>query len=251
MQSSPFINTAQNVNINYNIADIGNRIVAYLLDELFKAAYFIIIYLILIAAIFSNFDNIDNTSNVQTILLIVVLVLLIAPIVFYNLYFPCFMQGQTPGKRIMGIKIVREDGSEASFGTYFVRWLLALIDFLIFSPLVGLVIMAVTQKRQRLADLIASTIVITTNQKITINQAILTQSTADYQPTFGQVLQLSDNVVRVISQTFELAKKNLNFETIAKLRHKIEKIIQEYHPELNDVQYVTTIIKDYHFFAEK
>jgi uncharacterized RDD family membrane protein YckC len=252
MQNSPFINTVQNVNINCNIADIGNRIIAYMLDGLFKSIYFGVIYLLIISVFFSNTITIANeTDDVLAIFSIIAALILFVPIVFYNLLFPYFMQGQTLGKRIMGIKIVKEDGIEANFGTYFVRWLVGLIDFRILSPLVGLVIMAVTEKRQRLADLVAGTIVISVNKHITVNQAILMQTNPDYQPTFGQVLQLSDNDIRTISQIFELSKKNIDFEAIAKLRHKIEEIIQEYKPELNDTQYVSTIIKDYQFFAEK
>lgn len=67
--------------------------------------------------------------------------------------------GFTVGKRLFGIKVVKEDGSECSLGSAFVRNLLELIDGL-FYYLVGFLVMAASDRRQRIGDRLAGTVVV-------------------------------------------------------------------------------------------
>jgi uncharacterized RDD family membrane protein YckC len=251
MENNSVINTVQNVNIDYNLADIGIRVVAYLLDGVFKILYFFILYFILFVVIISNTSFLKSAGETDFVLLFILIFIFLAPIAFYSVYFPMFMQGSTPGKAIMKIKIVREDGLQAGFGTYFVRWLLGLVDFQLISPLLGLVVMSTTKKHQRVADLIAKTIVITMRQSVDIQLTTISNFAENYQPVFGQVLRLSDKDIRIISQSFIIAKKQNDQNTIEKLRKKIEEIILEYHPEMTDTIYVATVFKEFHFFSEQ
>ncbi|MDR2122877.1 MAG: RDD family protein [Flavobacteriaceae bacterium] len=243
------INTSQNVVIDYNLADIGNRVLAKLLDNLFLIAYGVIFYFI-IWGILINSDGFLDPLIYDDWIWIIPFFIIAAPVVFYSLWAPYFMQGQTFGKKIMKIKIVKADGSEASFGTYFVRWLLGFIDSLFYN-MVGLITMASTQRRQRVADLIAGTVVISTKQTFHVDQTILSEIEENYQPKFTQVLQLSDRDLQIIKTALERARATVDIDLTRKLRNKIESVIHEYKPELTDIEYVETVIKDYQYFSQQ
>lgn len=70
-----------------------------------------------------------------------------------------FWDGYTVGKRIFGIKVVEEDGSECSLSSALVRNLLEFIDGM-FYYIVGLIAIAISDKRQRIGDRIAGTVVV-------------------------------------------------------------------------------------------
>lgn len=245
------INTSQNVIIDYNLATIGNRIVARLLDGVFIVAYLFIICLIILGIFFNgDFTLSSDYSNESEFWVIFLFIITVLPVFFYSLWAPYFMQGQTLGKKIMKIKIVRADGTEATFGTYFVRWLLNIVDSLFYN-IVGLVTMTATEKRQRVADLVAGTVVITIKQKVSVDQTVLYDIEEDYFPKFSQVLQLSDKDIGIIKTSLSRALKNGDYELIKKLRNKIESVIFEYKPEMSDEEYVDTVLKDYQYFSQQ
>lgn len=80
------------------------------------------------------------------------------------IYFTYFegTSGQTIGKNLTHIKVIKEDGSKCDFGSAFIRSLLRIIDHLPFLYLLGIILIATTDKRQRLGDMLAKTIVVKT-----------------------------------------------------------------------------------------
>ena len=68
--------------------------------------------------------------------------------------------GQTVGKRAMNIKSVREDGKQLTYTDAFIRNILRIVDSLPFAYLLGLILVAVTEKNQRIGDMIARTVVV-------------------------------------------------------------------------------------------
>jgi uncharacterized RDD family membrane protein YckC len=244
------INTSQNVVIDYNLADIGNRVLARLLDGVFIAVYVVIVYVIFFGLLVNNMGALTFLNETDDPWWLTIFFVIALPAVFYSLWAPYLMQGQTFGKRILKIKIVKADGSEAGFGTYFVRWLLNIVDSLFYN-IVGLIVMGSTQRRQRVADLVAGTVVISTQQTVHVDQTILSEIDENYQPKFTQVLQLSDKDLQIIKTLLERAKSTMDFDLVRKLRNKIESVIHEYKPELTDIDYVETIIKDYQYFSQQ
>ncbi|MCL1868313.1 MAG: RDD family protein [Paludibacter sp.] len=242
----PQINTAQNVNINYSLASIGARIGARLLDGLFVGIFSFIVILALVA-IAENISALGRETG--TIAIVITLLALFLFISLYQILFPYFWEGQTPGKRIVGIRIVREDGAEATFGTYFVRWLLGIVDSFFYN-MVGLITMIASEKHQRVADLVAKTVVIST-QVQHLYQPDFERIAQVYNPVFSQVLRLSDKDVQIISQTYNRACAINDVETIKKLREKIEQTISEKNELMNDRAYIETVLRDYHYFTEK
>ena len=69
------------------------------------------------------------------------------------------LKGQTVGKMVLGIKVVKKDGTPISWGESVIRNLLRIVDGLFFY-LVGIICIAVTPNKQRVGDMAASTLVV-------------------------------------------------------------------------------------------
>jgi len=82
--------------------------------------------------------------------------------VLWLVYFSYFegTSGQTIGKRVVHVKVVKEDGSKCDLGSALIRNILRIIDHLPFLYILGIILIAVTNKKQRLGDMLAKTIVV-------------------------------------------------------------------------------------------
>jgi uncharacterized RDD family membrane protein YckC len=78
----------------------------------------------------------------------------------YPVLFELLMRGQTPGKKVLGIAVVNDDLSPVTLGTSLVRNLLRTVDFLPLFYLGGVITMLCNRRFQRLGDLAAGTLVI-------------------------------------------------------------------------------------------
>jgi uncharacterized RDD family membrane protein YckC len=241
------INTTQNVAINFNAASVGDRILGYVLDIIVKAAYGIFIYFIFFYWL--EIDNLIAGDDFWSQRALQVLFYL--PVAFYSLAFESLFEGQTVGKRIMKIKVIKIDGYQAGFGDYFIRWLMRLIDISISMGLIGLISMLVSKKIQRLGDMAAGTAVISLKNNISINHTILQEIENDYVPTYPLVIKLSDNDMRIIKETFESSLRAADFVMISKLQQKVEAVTGIKSISSNATAFVDTIIKDYNYYTQK
>ena len=243
------INTSQNVNVNFNVASIGERMLAFIIDTLIKVAFMILILYVLNKLL--NFDKYFDTLDPWSIMAILSLITLPAHI--YTLAFESLMEGQTPGKRLMKIKVVKIDGYQASFGDYIMRWVFRLIDIFSFSGIVGLVSMIVSNNNQRLGDMATGTAVISLKNNINISHTILENLNEGYVPTFPQVIGLSDNDMRIIKNNFVKASAINDRTVITRLTEKIRELLKiDFETQkMTEREFITTIIKDYNFYTGK
>jgi uncharacterized RDD family membrane protein YckC len=82
----------------------------------------------------------------------------------YPVLFELLARGQTPGKKLLGIAVVNDDLSPVTLGTSLIRNLLRTVDFLPLFYLAGIVTMLTNRRFQRLGDLAAGTLVISTSK---------------------------------------------------------------------------------------
>ena len=240
------INTTQNVNINFTAATVGERISASVLDLLIKIAYCIVIYGIFFYAIGLDkwMESLDVWAKGA------VFTLFFFPVMIYSITLESIFEGQSFGKKIIGTKVVKIDGYQASFGDYLIRWIFRMIEGSYILAGIGLVAIASSKKTQRLGDMAAGTAVITLKSKITINSTILEEIGDEYVPTYAAVIKLSDNDMRIIKDTFVLAKSKNDYETISKLRQKIEQVCEIKNQSGNDNDFLKTVLKDYNFYTQ-
>lgn len=240
------INTTQNVTINFSSASVGERIAAYFLDLLVKAAYFFFIYFVFfyLLSLNSVLSQLDNWSQMA------VLMVFALPVVFYSLAQEYMLEGQTLGKKIVKIKVVKIDGYQASFVDYLIRWLFRIIDISMTSGIIGLVAMVVNKKTQRLGDISAGTAVITLKSKISISHTILEDIGEEYQPKYPMVIKLSDNDARIIKETFNAALKKSDYEIIDKLTKKIEEVTGIKNDLESKKEFIKVVLKDYNYYTQ-
>jgi hypothetical protein len=182
--------------------------------------------------------------------LIVVYVLFSLPIFLYNLLFEVLMNGQSPGKYFLHIRVTKIDGSKPTFGSYLIRWMLRLIDISMASGSVALLTILLNGKGQRLGDLAAGTTVISEKKQITINDTLNVDLKENYTPTFPQVTLLNDTDVQTIKNLYKTALKKKNYVTINALKDKIIELT-EIKTNLRSVDFVDTIIKDYNYYTQE
>ena len=232
------INTTQNVKINFTSSGVGERLLAFIIDNVIKIGY-----LYLVAYLFGAFDNMDQWSQIG------LNTLLSFPVMFYTLILESIMDGQTIGKRLLKIRVVKIDGYQATLSDYVVRWFFRIVDIYLFG--LGFFIMVFSKKTQRLGDLAAGTAVILLKDKANISQTILEDLRQDYKPFYPTVIKLSDNDARIIKDTFVTAKANSDYKTLIKLREKIIEVAQITNVKHNrDVDFIDTILKDYNYYTQ-
>lgn len=144
------VETPEHVALEYEVAGIGSRILAAIYDQLVIIAWAVAVM------IFSSAWAAAGGPG-GGLLWFVVWGLGTSG---YFILFEAFRQGQTPGKRANGIRVVRETGHPVTFGASLARNVLRAADFLPVGYLVGLAFVMFHPRSRRLGDLVAGTVVV-------------------------------------------------------------------------------------------
>ena len=238
--SNLVINTTQNVNLDYKVASIGERILAFFIDAFILYLYALLVNVIGEAIAFTFDDYWTSRGLVALIFL---------PAMGYSLLMQSLFNGRTVGKMLLKIRVVRLDGAPVDWSNYLVRWMLRIVDIWLFFGSVGVLSILFTERRQRLGDAAAGTVVVSTKNKTKITHTILEEVTDDYEPTFLNVTILTDKDVRLIKETFLIAKRG-DYKTLKALRNKVEGLL-ETTSTLYDMEYIDTVLKDYNYYTQK
>ncbi|MGB0522796.1 MAG: RDD family protein [Flammeovirgaceae bacterium] len=232
------IETTQHVHIEYELASIGDRIVAYLIDFGVIVAYELVMWRILVA--------LDLFNTVTQI------VLMAMPFFLYDLISEIALDGRSLGKIARKIKIISLNGRQPALASYLLRWLLRPIDFGVSFGGISIITMILTGKGQRLGDLVGNTAVISTQQKIKGSTTLLPQIDPDYEPTYTEVTQLTDEEIRLIREVlrdFHLSQGKQS-EPLLLLTNKVTDFLG-IETEEKPFQFLKTVLKDYHHLTSE
>ncbi|HMN16172.1 MAG TPA: RDD family protein [Ignavibacteriaceae bacterium] len=234
------IETTQNVNINYRIASLGERVLAQIIDSLILGGYFFATILLWIYVI----DYYSNSRYYYPVALIIILYL---PAFFYDFIFEVFFNGQSPGKKIIKIKVVKIDGTQPGIGSYFLRWILKPIDVFFTYGAVGLITILINGKGQRLGDLAANTTVIKIKEQVKLEDILVPETKETYDAVYTQVSVLSDSDIQIIKDVLnhkisasEIIYQNLIDKTKERIAMKMG-----VEPDTNGIRFLNTVIRDY------
>jgi uncharacterized RDD family membrane protein YckC len=232
------IETAQNVSIYQNVAGIGDRILAYIIDILIMFSY-----LLLSVFLLGAFGVEDD--DVWVFMLVLGL-----PTFLYHLFFETFWDGKTPGKSAMKLRVVKLDGSKPGFGSYFVRWLMRIVDISLTTGGVAIVSILISDKGQRLGDMAAGTTLISEKKRVNLSQSLLVNIPDNYVPTYPQVTVFNDQDVQTIKTLFTDAKRNSNHNVIVKLAERLKEKMGVDPVETN-IEFVDRVITDYNYYTQQ
>lgn len=220
--------TNQNIEIHLELASLGDRILAFIIDALIIGCY-----LIFISAVVGAF-GLNSTA---------LLLLFYTPAFFYTLAFETFMHGQSPGKSARDIKVVKLDGGAPGIGNYLLRWILRPIDIILYGA-VAMLSIIITKNGQRLGDLAAGTTVIKLRKSTALSDIRTLKREDNYVINFPQVKRLSDKQVEVIRNTVKVGSNGFNDPAIIELAAKVKEVLQ-IETDLPNVKFLYTIIADY------
>ncbi len=156
------IDTPEQVAIRFPIAGIGSRFLAVLADTTLQVAAYVVIFLAIFAIISSapriNGLILSRIGDKWIIAAIIVLYFLL----YWGYYtlFEAFWNGQTPGKRLCRLRVIRDSGRQITFFESMTRNLIRVVDAFPSFYAVGIVTMLCNRRNKRLGDFAAGTLVV-------------------------------------------------------------------------------------------
>jgi len=232
------INTAQNIDISYEIAGLGERIAARCID----LGIFLVLGVITLILMGASEATMSGGAKI-------IFVIFTAVFAFYDLVCELTMGGQSLGKKVLKIKVISLDGGQPTLSQYILRWLFRIVDFGIpFGwGVVALISVIVTKNHQRLGDILGKTTLIKTTPRTQFtNMAFSFSLPETYEARFKDVLHLNDREIELIHEVLTSYYQTGNAALIYTMAAKTKAHIVVSIPEgMNELQFLETILKDY------
>jgi uncharacterized RDD family membrane protein YckC len=263
--------TSFNIDVEFEIPEFYRRLIALLIDILIQFFYYKIAYEIMSAILDnSNPKGADTWYNLQA-----VAALLFLPILLYHIVLEITMNGQSVGKKIMGMKVVNENGGRPSISQFLIRWLIRDIWFLLLLIIAiqtsesgnkaegvfmiilvllyfiaEIILVVSSRKGQRIGDILAHTILIRTNARTSIEETVFQEVADTYKPSFPQIMQLSDRDINAIKSILETAKKKGDFNMAVTASEKIKAHLK-IDSSMSPFDFLEILLKDYNYLSVK
>lgn len=159
MRNVYYVQTPENVALEFELAGAGSRGVAVAIDMLIQNLPIIVIVLIM-TFISSDASFGMSTIEENTFYMVVAIITIFFLQFGYYLCFEYFMKGMTPGKKIVGLKVIMANGEPVSFTACLIRNVIRIADMLPGVYGVGVVTIVLSKRFMRIGDYAANTIVI-------------------------------------------------------------------------------------------
>ena len=236
------ITTTQNIELDYDLASLGERMVAAIIDLVILVGYFILIEL------FGTFSNNLYSSDVGWVAFFIIML----PVTFYSLLSETFLNGQTVGKRVMGIKVISLSGNQAAFSQYLIRWLFRLVDLWMSSFVLATIMVAATEKHQRLGDIVAGTTLVKTIPRTAVQQTLyMPVADTSYLANYPEVIQLSDSDMQLVKEVIINVQKSGNTSLALQTMNKIEDVLKIRSRHEDPVSFLYALLSDYNHLTSK
>ena len=169
----------------------------------------------------------------------------------------------------MAIRVISLEGGEATLGQYLLRWITKFFEWpflfgyiafsnanvLGYSFITGLfgiavvIIISVSNKNQRLGDMIAGTVVVNTKSDLTLADTVFMQiDKTDYKVMFPEVMRLSDRDINTIKGVLTQASKRNNYDMCNRVAMKIREVLQ-INTDMHVDQFLEKLLADYNYLA--
>ena len=232
------IETAQNVYIEYEVASLGTRYLACLIDYMLAISYMLAVSFI--------FLEINPNRGFSDTLWTVFIML---PLALYHLLSEVFFEGQSLGKNMMRIKVVKLDGTPVRFTDYALRWVFRFPEIFMTMGGVAILVILGNGKGQRIGDLAAGTSVVSLERRVYLRELLVKEFKEDYEPLFPQVAKLKDKDIALIKSVYTDAKKIRSGDVLSELSAHVAKVL-EVKPKMGSVKFLEQVIRDYNYLNQ-
>ncbi|HWA56155.1 MAG TPA: stage II sporulation protein M [Gemmatimonadales bacterium] len=227
------VETPEHVVLDYEIAGLGSRALAAIVDHVLLT-----LWLIAVAVLLARLGGFGGAEWLQVLMVFVVFLSYWG----YFTFFEALRAGQTPGKRWLGIRVVQDTGHAVTMGSAVARNLLRIADFLPPPYLIGALFVALHPRGKRLGDLVAGTVVVRDRP----GEATLPAPATDLpreEPT--GVPELADEEFHFLREFAERAPQ-LQPEVRARVAHRLtERLGARYPNRAPDPElFLTTLYQD-------
>jgi uncharacterized RDD family membrane protein YckC len=232
------ITTTQKVTIEYELAALRDRIIAYFMDQLILFACLLVLWLL-----FMGTFGIENGD-------LFILIIGIPIYVFYTPVSEILMDGQTFGKRIVGIKVVKLTGKEPSNTDYLIRWVFRMIDIYLSVGTIAAMLVSSSSKSQRLGGITSNTTLIKVkfNARFRLEDIERISSLETYEPTYPEVKKLNEEDMLLIKSIISRVNRYNNPAHRQLLQELVDKLITQLELNIqprNHIEFLKTLIRDY------
>ncbi len=157
------IDTPEQVQLHFPLAGLGSRFLALLLDTVIQfAANIVLVIVIVLVFSAASASGATNHMSDRAGKWFVAGIILVYFLLFWGYFslFEALRNGQTPGKRVLKIRVIKASGRQITFFEALARNLVRVVDSLPGMYLVGVVSILLTKENKRLGDMVADTIVV-------------------------------------------------------------------------------------------
>ncbi len=170
------VDTPENIIFSYEVAGIGSRFLAALIDTVLIGVLLAVAYMTTAAFLVTSAGQSLVARIARSWIIAAYILLSFAIFWVYYIFFELIWNGQSLGKRAVGLRVIRTDGTPVTVVDSVVRNIVRLVDFLPVYYGVGVIVMFVNSQARRLGDLAAGTVVVKERREVTL--AHLAQSAA-------------------------------------------------------------------------
>jgi uncharacterized RDD family membrane protein YckC len=247
------ITTSQNIDIEYEIATLGDRFLGRIVDMGVIMGVYYVLYIITIIIIFGSSGAVIAGGGMPTFIIVELIVLSII-YAFYDLVCEIYFNGQSLGKYAMKMRVVSLDGARPSISQYLLRWVFRVVDFLTTGGLgaVAIISVSVSARKQRVGDIVAGTIVIKTTPRAALDQLFFQPADDNYEPRFPAVTQLTDNDMGLVHEVISNFRQTGNSDVVYNMSIRLQQHLGiQCPPDMNDYQFLIKISEDYNYLTSR
>lgn len=233
------IKTTQNVTLEYELADLRDRLIAFFIDLLI-----ILVAMVMFSIIgFGVLELRDTNAALMSVFIICIFI-------FYTLLMETLNKGQSLGKMAMKIQVIKTVGGQATFPDYVARWVFRMIDIYFSFGGIASILISSSPKGQRIGDIVANTAVVKLVPRLDLrlDDLLGIDSKESYVPTYPEAKNLFEEDVVLIKNTLTRQIKfdnQAHNEALRELANQVMKVLRIRRQETNDQQFLRNVLRDY------
>jgi uncharacterized RDD family membrane protein YckC len=253
------VSTPFNIHLDFEIAPFHRRLLAWFID----------LAVLLVFARGMKFFVSDALPSESRIGVDIILVSI--PMLLYHLVMEVVFQGQSLGKKAMGIRVISIEGGEPGLGQYLMRWMFRLWEWplvfgfvamesygiiiqLLVTGILGIIvviIIAVTNNSQRLGDLAAGTAVVDIRYQYSLSDTVFRDiAIPNYTVSYPEVMRLSDRDINAIRAVILQTQKSNRYDTALRVAAKVKEVLK-IESNMEVIDFLEKLLEDYNYLATR